>query len=152
MSSISPASQFVILMDELARIRGRIGTAFSAARKGEKLTEVEWVVFNAVAGAALPPTVPQIGRSLGHARQVVQRAATRLVDRGLAAWIDNPDHKRAQRLVTTVEGQALKARADAEGLRTAAALVEGLDPALIDSTARSVRSIREHLEAKIRRG
>jgi DNA-binding MarR family transcriptional regulator len=110
------------------------------------------VVFNAVAGAALPPTVPQIGRSLGHARQVVQRAATRLVDRGLATWIDNPDHKRAQRLVATAEGQALKARADAEGLRTAAALVEGLDPALIDSTARSVRSIREHLEAKIRRG
>jgi DNA-binding MarR family transcriptional regulator len=152
MAQVNSARDFVGLMDELARIRGRIDTAFVAVRRRERFTTLEWVVFNAIAGAANPPTVPQIGRSLGHARQVVQRAATRLVALDLAVWIDNPDHKRARRLMATPKGKALKAQADEAGLQTAAEMVQGLDPALIYSAMASVRAIREHLEAKIRDG
>jgi DNA-binding MarR family transcriptional regulator len=140
-----------MLLDELARIRGRIGTAFSPGRKQTGLTEVEWIVLNAVTGATNPPTVPQIGRSLGHARQVVQRAATRLVDHGLVEWIDNPDHKRAQRLVATADGRQMKMQADARGLEMAASLVQGLDPAVVTGAIDAIRTIRQHLEAQIRR-
>ena len=48
------------------------------------------LVLSAVAGALSPPTVPQIGRSLGHPRQVIQRIADALVARGLIGFEDNP--------------------------------------------------------------
>lgn len=147
-----PARLFVELLDEVARLRGRIASAFAGERGHAGLSELELVVLNAVTGAAQPPTVPQIGRSLGHARQVIQRAATALEGRALVRWIDNPDHKRARRLVATAQGQALKAVANARGLAVAAAVTQGLDPAVLGATVTGLRHVRERIEAWSRDG
>lgn len=85
------AASFIRFLDAFHRLRGRIQSAFSGAAGDLGLTELESIVLNAVTGSATPPTVPQIGRSLGHARQVVQRAANQLVDRGLIEAVPNPD-------------------------------------------------------------
>jgi DNA-binding MarR family transcriptional regulator len=140
------AALLVNLIDELARTRGRIASAFAEGRTEAGLSDLEMVVLNAVTGAAHPPTVPQIGRSLGHARQVIQRAATALVGQGLARWIVNPDHKRAHRLVATEAGTAIKARADARGLAVARRLTAGMDATILQQAIASLHAIRERLE------
>lgn len=148
---IDRSHAFIALLDELARMRGRTLAVFRDARATIDLSELEGVVLAAVAGAAHPPTVPQIGRSLGHPRQVIQRTADALVARGLVAQADNPDHKRARLLVATEAGAALKRVADEEGLLIAGAMTAGLDAALIMDTVQGLRTVREAIEANLRR-
>ncbi|QKS00322.1 MarR family transcriptional regulator [Sphingomonas sp. CL5.1] len=138
------------LLDELARMRGRTAVAFRDIRVMHGFTEIENVVLTAVTGAKIPPTVPQIGRSLDHPRQVIQRAADALVARGLIVWRDNPDHKRARLLVATEEGDRLRHLADLAGLERAGQLVGTLDPALVATTVAGLRTIREAIEENIR--
>ena len=144
------ATLFIRLLDEVARMRGRISSAFADGREQSGLSDLEMVVLNAVTGATHPPTVPQIGRSLGHARQVIQRAATALVERGMASWISNPDHKRAHCMVATEAGFAVKAAADSRGLDVAERLTRGMDPAVLEQAVTSLHQIRGWLEENAR--
>lgn len=146
----SGADQFIHLLDELARARGRTDAAFRDLRVSRGLTEVENVVLTAVTNADRPPTVPQIGRSLGHQRQVIQRAADMLVSRGLIAWRDNPDHKRARLLVATDAGEHMRQVADRAGRERAARIAAGIDEALLARTVAGLRTIREAIEHNLR--
>jgi len=147
---LDPAHQFIRLLDELARTRGRTAAAFRDLRAQSGLTEVENVVLTAVTGATRPPTVPQIGRSLGHPRQVIQRAADTLVARGLIAWRDNPDHKRARLLVPTATGEAMRRQNDLAGLERARRLAGSIDPALLAATVAGLHTIRAAIEENLR--
>lgn len=144
------ARTFIHFLDELARARGRTTAAFRDIRIMHGLTEVENVVLTAVTGARTPPTVPQIGRSLGHPRQVIQRAADTLVGRGLLAWRDNPDHKRARLLTPTKEGGRLRHLADLAGIERAERVAATIDPALLAATVAGLRTIREAIEANLK--
>ena len=66
-------------------------------------TLARWLVLDAV--AEHPQTVAQVGRLRGMARQPVQRVADLLVDEGLAAFTDNPRHRRAKLLSLTASGR-----------------------------------------------
>lgn len=68
------------------------------------LTPAWWQVLGATLDQALP--VAEIARrvGLGLARQSVQRVADLLVERGWAAWSDNPTHRRAKLLSPTGAG------------------------------------------------
>lgn len=147
---IERADHFIRFVDELARLRGRVAILFDSIRSADGLTEVENIVLTAVAGARRPPTVPQIGRSLGHARQVIQRAADALAARGLVKWCDNPDHKRARLLVPTASGTALKKAQDAQGLELAEQVTRGIDPARLAQAVLTLHDIREQLETNLR--
>lgn len=144
------AEAFIHLVDQLARLRGRTDLAFRSIRTAHGLTEVENIVLTAVTHADRPSTVPQIGRALGHPRQVVQRAADALFARGLIEWRDNPDHKRARLLVPTDAGTGLRQSDDAEGLRLAQALTHGLDKAIVARVAADLRTIRKQIDANLR--
>lgn len=79
------------------------------------LTPAWWQVLGATLGEPLP--VAEIARrvGLGLARQSVQRVADLLVDRGWAAYRDNPSHRRAKLLEPTAAGREAVARlADAQ--------------------------------------
>src|SRR5690606_17193940 len=102
-------TEFERFADEVARLRGRIRALYAGTRAASGLAEMELTVLTAVVNAATSPTVAQIGRSLGHPRQVVQRAANRLAELGLIIFSDNPEHKRASLLVATEAGRRLKA-------------------------------------------
>jgi DNA-binding MarR family transcriptional regulator len=73
-----------------------------AKRAGQTLAR--WLVLETVAGR--PATVAEIARRLGQARQGVQRHADLLVSDGLAAYVDNPRHRRANLLSVTPAGLA----------------------------------------------
>ena len=56
------------LVDEVTRLSGRLKSTFAASRREAGLNESEMMVLNAVVEASRPPTVPQIGRSMGQPR------------------------------------------------------------------------------------
>lgn len=144
------AHLYIQLLDELARTRGRTMAAFRDLRIASGLTDVENIVLTAVTAAVYPPTVPQIGRSLGHPRQVIQRAADALVTRGLIEWRDNPDHKRARLLAPTGTGEQMRHGRDLAGLERAERLASSIDPALLAATVAGLRTIREAIEDDLR--
>lgn len=138
------------LVDETIRLNSRLRSVFAAARQESALNDSEHMVLNSVVEAERAPTVAQIGRSMGQARQLVQRAANALRDAGLIEMADNPDHKRAQLLRPTERGIALKRRADG----TAETIAEELMPALeledVRAATRALRAIRKQIEARLR--
>ena len=103
------------------RLRVLFTTAGEAMAKPAGQTLARWLVLEAVAQA--PRTVAQIARSMGLARQSVQRVADLLERDGLTAYAENSDHRRAQLVRLTPHGsqalctiqQAQRVWADAVG-------------------------------------
>jgi DNA-binding MarR family transcriptional regulator len=84
------------------RLNGRLmDVAQGLAAEGE-LTAAWWQVLGGVLDE--PRTVAEIGRRMGMTRQGVQRVADLLVQRGLAEYRPNPNHRRAKLLACTEAG------------------------------------------------
>ena len=107
---------------------------------------MEQTVLTAVSEAQRPPTVAQIGRSLGHPRQVIQRAANTLAAADLIAFADNPDHKRAQCLIATPAGRALQQAANAQAEAIAAGLLRNINPGQVREANSLLNTIRAAIE------
>lgn len=104
--------QFLALAEKLAQPAG--------------LTASWWQVLGAV--LPQPLTVSAIAREMGMARQSVQRVADILVDRGLAAYQDNPAHRRAKLVAPTEAGLSAVRRIDPQHAAAARVLVGDLGP------------------------
>ncbi|WP_226019020.1 MarR family winged helix-turn-helix transcriptional regulator [Novosphingobium sp. FKTRR1] len=143
---IEAHSDLALLIDAIARTQGRLRAAFAPARAGSSLSDMEHTVLVAVVEARRAPTVPQIGRSLGHPRQVIQRAANRLIEAELIAAAPNPDHKRAGLLVPTPTGRALQTEANRQARQLAASLMTCLDPAEVQQATALLTTIRAGIE------
>lgn len=138
------------LVDETIRLNSRLRSVFASARQDSSLNDSEQMVLNAVVEAEKAPTVAQIGRSMGQARQLVQRAANALRDSGLIVMIDNPDHKRAPLLRATEQGLALKRAIDAQADAIAEDLLPAADLDAVREATRALRALRRKLEAQLR--
>ncbi len=145
-----PPNPLIGLIDGIARLQGRLKGAFAESRLATGLGDMEMTVLNAVAEAKSPPTVPQIGRSLGHPRQVIQRAANALIEAGLIEAQANPDHKRAVLLVPTKHGVALKRDANRKANEIGRALLQSVEAALVVEATERLDRIRQQLEAHLR--
>jgi DNA-binding MarR family transcriptional regulator len=140
----------VELVDEISRLNGRLKSVFADVRRSVGLGESELLVLTAVVEAERAPTVPQIGRSLGQPRQLVQRAANALIADGLIETHPNPDHKSAMLLRPTERGAALKAEADAAADEIAASLSVDLDLDGVRDAAQRLGAVRRQVEAQLR--
>ena len=148
-SERTPADLMIQLIDEVMRGRSRLPGSETFYDRPE-LQGLTGTVLTAVVMAAHPPTVPQIGRSLGYPRQTIQRQADTLLSLGLAEFVENPDHKRAHRLVATPAGHALHQAADARSRRWAAQFTAGLSPEKLAITVETLRLVRHRLETEAR--
>lgn len=144
------ANPLIDLFDATTRIRGRLKSAFAGSAAAAGLSEMEMTVLNAVAEARTPPTVPRIGRALGHPRQVIQRAANALVANGLIEAIPNPEHKRAVLLVPTELGRSRKREANARANQMVAKLLDSMDADLIIRTNENLGALRSQIELHFR--
>jgi DNA-binding MarR family transcriptional regulator len=135
------------LADEVLRLNGRLAAVNGDRGETEGLTGAQALVLTAVVNAERPPTVPQIGRSLGHARQSVQRIANALIAQGLVASEENPDHKRAPLLLPTEAGRAIHGRLQDRAQVWVARVTAGIDPGDIAAATKTLRTLRERLEA-----
>lgn len=135
------------LVDEVARIQGRIKSLFADVHMGTGLNGMNDLVLNAISEADRPPTVPQIGRSLGHPRQVIQRAVNDLVEAGYLKKIPNPDHKRASLFGLTDKGLRLKQHSDAQALAIADAFLERMSGKQCQQLSEGLRKVRKEMES-----
>lgn len=151
--SKSPTSQrhpLITLIDELVRLRGRLQSVFAGATAVMGLSAMESTVLTAVIESHTPPTVSQIGRSLGHPRQVIQRAANVLIDAKLLEVASNPHHKRAPLLRATAAGNASYKDASTFAKRAASSLAHVLDLSECERLARELHELRSKIEAHLR--
>lgn len=81
----------------------RLSAAGEALARRAGQTLARWMVLEAIDRG--PATVADVGRTMGQARQGVQRLADLLVDDGLAGYEDNPRHARAKLLAITPAGR-----------------------------------------------
>ena len=151
-SKATPRHPLVLLIDEIVRLRGRLQSVFGQAGAATGLAPMESTVLTAVVESYSAPTVSQIGRSLGHPRQVIQRAANSLIAAGLLQTAPNPNHKRAPLLLATPAGKKSYRDAEALGKRTANSLMRVLDLAQCERLARELHELRGKLEAHLRSG
>jgi DNA-binding MarR family transcriptional regulator len=138
------------VMDEVIRLRSRLQTIFAGIHLGSGLSPVGLTVLTAVIEARKLPTVPQIGRSIGHHRQVIQRAANSLVDAGLLILVPNPDHKRAHLLRATAKGEACYARAMTRAQKATKDLMQTLDSKGCERLAQDLLTLRTRIESYLR--
>jgi DNA-binding MarR family transcriptional regulator len=102
--SRTPAGDaFTALLGQVIGLTRRFTTAGEALAKPAGQTLARWLVLETVQDA--PATVAQIARTLHLARQGVQRLADLLVRDGLAAYENNPAHRRAKLLRITPQGR-----------------------------------------------
>src|SRR5580698_9210713 len=100
------------LIGEVLRVGGPLTSAFAKVNAVAGLSPMETTVLATVVESPHAPTVPQIGRSLGHSRQIIQRAANSLMASGLIEKVPNPHHKLAPLLLPTRTGKKLKQKVD----------------------------------------
>jgi len=144
------SNPLVRLIDEVMRLQGRFKSIFAGSNGVTGLPSMELTVLTAVVEAAGAPTVPQIGRSLGRPRQVIQRAANALIESGLIEALPNPHHKRAPLLSATPGGKAVKRKADAGALKAANAFLRRIDAARCSRLAADLHELRGEIEAYLR--
>jgi DNA-binding MarR family transcriptional regulator len=94
---------FTAFLGQVIGLTRRFTTAGEALAKPAGQTLARWLVLETIQDR--PATVAQIGRTLHLARQGVQRLADVLVRDGLAAYEDNPAHRRAKLLRITPQGR-----------------------------------------------
>jgi DNA-binding MarR family transcriptional regulator len=90
------------VLGQVIGLTRRFTTAGEALAKPAGQTLARWLVLETIQDQ--PATVAQIARSLLLARQGVQRLADVLVRDGLAAYENNPAHRRAKLLRITPPG------------------------------------------------
>ncbi len=135
----SAAAAVTALILEIFRTNGALLAAGDRLVAGCGLTSARWQVLGALAAEPLP--VAHIARTMGLSRQGVQRTVNDLVRGGLAAFAENPHHRRAKLVGLTETGRAAYAAATARQIPWAEALARDLDPAAIEAARRLVREI-----------
>lgn len=119
-------------------------------RDGERIassagqTQARWQLLSVVSTGNW--TVPMAADRLGTSRQAVQRIANELVDDGLAAFVDNPRHRRSPFLHLTEEGRRVLDAITGQAQRRHEALLAKLDG--VDLV--EVRTALRHLAAVVR--
>ncbi len=99
---------FSVLAILVLRVGGYLASAGDELARPAGQTSARWQVLASI--EAEPVTVAQIARTLGLARQSVQRIADALTEDGLTAYDDNPAHRRAKLLRLLPDGRtALRA-------------------------------------------
>ena len=115
------------LVAEAFRLQAMVVAAMEAMARESGLTNARWQALCALVEG--PATVAAAARSLGLARQSVQRTMDGLAEAGFVEYRDNPDHVRARLAHLTEQGRAVveKLRADQAGWL--AAISQDLPPA-----------------------
>jgi DNA-binding MarR family transcriptional regulator len=150
----SPAANALSrLVIQVFQLNGLFLSAGDAMAKPAGQTAARWQLLAAVEGS--PATVAQIARALRLARQSVQRVADLLVADGLAAYEDNPSHRRAKLLRLAPSGRAaldviqaaqrvwaneLGAQIGTDDIERASVVLERILRTLTDTRARAART------------
>ena len=143
------SNPLLAVIDEILRLQNCFEDLFSEVSNASSLSTLQKLVIFAVFDAPTPPTVPQVGRNLGHPRQVIQRVVNELVREGLLEKAPNPHHKRAMLLLPTEKADKMKRQAEERAFDTAEAFLGNFSAQRCDSLTGELKVLREALEAYV---
>ncbi|WP_082935612.1 MULTISPECIES: MarR family winged helix-turn-helix transcriptional regulator [unclassified Rhizobium] len=126
------------------RLAGHLTAAGDQLAKPAGQTSARWQVLAAARRGDM--SVAQIARTLGLARQGVQRLADVLEDEGLTAYADNPQHQRAKLVRLTAEGTARLGIIEMAQAGWADGLGAAFTPAELDAARAVMARVMEMLE------
>jgi DNA-binding MarR family transcriptional regulator len=127
------------------RLNGQVLELAEDLARPAGLTAASWQVLGAVLPA--PLSVAGIAREMGITRQSVQRTADLLVGRGLAAYADNPAHRRAKLVTPTPEGVAAVRRINPGHAAAARRLVEAMGAEELQEALSAIRRLSKAFDA-----
>ncbi|MEM7049818.1 MAG: MarR family transcriptional regulator [Acidobacteriota bacterium] len=135
-----------LLILQAFEFNGLLASAGDELTKPWGLSSARWKVLGAIARADRSLHVAQIARNMGLTRQAVQRIVNSLVDQGLLALSDNPDHQRARLVRLTQRGRKVYGEIMEEQVRWSNELAEGINPRDLESARRVMVTLCERLE------
>lgn len=97
-----------------------------------------------------PQTVAQMARSMGHARQSVQRVADTLVKEGLIAYKDHPTDRRTKLLELTPQGMEVLTAIYTRQVEWSQHVMTKLNPEQLAMVGRALEDIGQVLEANLK--
>ena len=141
------SNPLLAVIGEILRLQSSLEDLFMVVvSDASSFSTLQKLVIFAVFDSAAPLTVPQIGRILGHPRQVIQRVVNDLVRDGLLEKVPNPHHKRAMLLVPTDKISDIKLRAERRALETAEALMGTISAKRCNVLTRELSALTEAIE------
>ncbi|THV27334.1 MarR family winged helix-turn-helix transcriptional regulator [Glycomyces paridis] len=129
---------------EVFRANGALLAAGDALARPAGLTSARWQVLGVIDHG--PLTVADIARAMGLRRQSVQQTAESLVVEGLAAFRDNPRHRRARLLAATDTGRRALADVERRHAEWADDLAAALDASAITAATEALRALTARLD------
>lgn len=129
---------------EVFRANGALLAAGDALARPAGLTSARWQVLGVIDHA--PATVADIARTMGLRRQSVQQTADALAADGLAAFAENPRHRRAKLLDPTPAGRRALLEVERAHAVWADALAASFAPSQIAAAAAALRALTDALE------
>jgi DNA-binding MarR family transcriptional regulator len=129
---------------EVFRANGALLAAGDALAAPAGLTSARWQVLGVIDHG--PLTVADIARTMGLRRQSVQQTADALAADGLAAFHDNPRHRRAKLLEPTIAGREALAEVERAHAEWADRLASALEGAQIATATAVLRALTSALE------
>lgn len=139
------ANVFTELVLAVFRMNGSFLDAADRLAAPTGLTAARWQVLGAV--LTEPKSVADVARDMGLARQSVQRLADILAAEGLAAYADNPAHRRAKLLSITDAGRAAVKNIGTRQHVWANRVSEGMDADALKASLDLLRTLTERVEA-----
>lgn len=133
------------LVVEVLRAADLIRSAGDEIARPDGLTSAQWRVMAVLEFA--PVTVAQAARTLGLARQSVQRVTDAIVAAGLAVYVENPADRRAQIARLTDAGVAALRSIQGRQIAWANRCADGLTPAELVAAAAFLHRLAERLGA-----
>lgn len=151
MTKRTPAAEALTdLILEVFRLNGRLLAAGDALTYPSGQSSARWQVLGAIADE--PRTVASIARTMGLARQSVQRTADVLERDGIVEFAANPAHRRAKLVRLTRRGRRILDRITDAQAEWANDLVAGaaLDQRAIGKALETATRLRSALEVSSR--
>jgi DNA-binding MarR family transcriptional regulator len=141
----TPAGEaFGDVLDEVIQLTRLFTAAGEQFARPAGQTLARWLVLGAVERE--PATVADVARGLRLARQSVQRVADLLVADDLAAYAENPRHRRAKLLSPTSQGIAVLREIGAAQATWANALGEELGKGALQAVSEQLARVRAAVE------
>lgn len=141
-------SALTSLMLEIFRVNGALLEAGDQLTREIGLTSARWQVLGAIVLAVEPRPVAFLARSMGLARQSVQRVVDDLKSEGFVVLAPNPHHRRAWLVQLTEKGREAYDAAIGREVPWANRLAQGLSEVQIDAALRLLRGLRNSLDEK----
>lgn len=138
-------SVFEHLMQECFKLNRNLVAVAKHLTEDLGVTGSQWGVLGALGQDNAPRTIAAAARSMGLARQSVQRVADALAEQGLVEYLPNSADKRTKLAAVTASGRTLLAELETRQLGWANRTAGDLSQANIEEAMRLVKQIRERI-------